>query len=233
MVSGPQILGVNPPPDFPATLFEEIESKVKELRRKGLLEKENWSEFAQGWNGVGYRFLFLCDYDKDFSSVSRQTDHTELYKQNKALFSFFSSARSLFENYAYCLYFLGNGLRSSDFPTDDKSLKRVYFGAVACKYSCLFPSEAVTNVLSSIESSDYFEAINEIRIEGFHRGNPSRKYYQGGDKNGQVELQARGKTYRIDENPTQDTRQQIASDLEKLMCGTLAFIDDNFAYLAK
>jgi hypothetical protein len=233
MVSGLQILGVNSPPDFPATLFQEIESKVKELRHEGLLEKENWSEFAQGWNGVGYRFLFLCDYDKDFSSVSRQTDHTELYKQNKALFGFFSSASSLFENYAYCLYLLGNSLRSSDFPTDEKSLKNVYFNTIASKYSHIFPGEAVTNVLSSIESRHYFEAINEIRKVGFHRGNPSRKYYQGGDKSGQVELQARGKTYRIDENPTQDIRKQIASDLEKLMRGTSAFIDDNFASLAK
>jgi hypothetical protein len=78
------------------------------------------------------------------------------------------SGLSVFDSFAFCLYFLGHAIQPVDFP-DVASPRNITRKATAKGFSAAFPQAAITGLLANLPQEAAFSAIDEVRNLLAHR----------------------------------------------------------------
>ena len=100
---------------FPAIL--SIDDRSDPLQRR--------TNFDWAWQAVRYRYRGAAEASDEFRELlanpsemwlTGSGDEEFTYKLERCIYTFFLSAFSVFDSFAYCLYFLGHSLQPTAFP---------------------------------------------------------------------------------------------------------------------
>ena len=139
------------------------------------------------WQAVRYRYRTCSETADEFQVLVASGDegwrvgmaqNEELtYKLERCIYIFFLNALSIFESFAFCLYFVGSGVRPSAFPLV-RNPRRITIKLTAEVYEKEFPKAAISDELKQFLSSAEFRRIDVIRNLLAHRVS-GRKSVQG------------------------------------------------------
>jgi hypothetical protein len=153
---------------FPRALTTE-EARDKEQRRL----QSDWA-----WQAVRYRYRLCSECNEEFK-VLYDLDETSQpgesqYKLERCIYTFFMGGLSIFESFAFCLYFLGGALNSAGFPNIGGP-KKITLASTQKAFAAAFPLAAITAELSNLDKKPEFTRIDDIRNILAHRlsGRPS------------------------------------------------------------
>jgi hypothetical protein len=95
-------------------------------------------------------------------------DEELLYRLERCIYVFFMSALSVFDSFAFSLYFYGNALQSAAFPkiTQPRKITR---GSTAEAFAAAFPHDNITKLLAGLSDDAAFETIDMVRNLVGHR----------------------------------------------------------------
>lgn len=226
-MSEQNLLGFKPPPDFPIESYHAIRQC---LNKYANTHKDQVSLFRLGWNGLGYRYRAMVDYEKEFvDSIYRSKkspSHEELYKQDKALFGFFNNAISIIECFFFSTYCIASIIKLTEFPLTHSNELKIFPDDVKSKFKRYFKGNNLTIEMEECLSSNTYKQMCRMRIVRFHRGTPPRSIYVGGDKDGEIMMPS---------NP-RDPRQQWQFDLpvdEKITVQFQVWLNDTLKELVE
>lgn len=168
-----------PTPDFvrfglAAGLF--FPDVISEATLLDPLEKRR--HFDWSWQAVRYRYRSCFELNKDFRALLDDedsdwwkrggTDEELTYKLERCIYMFFMSAISVFDSFAFCLYFFGHAIHPAAFPKieNPRDLTRKI---TARAFNASFPQTTITECLSALQNDPRFSAIEMIRNLVGHR----------------------------------------------------------------
>ncbi len=230
------ILGFLPPPDFPAETYNKVNECInKYIEKHKASYRVPRMHFGLGWNGVGYRYRAMLEYDKEFiCSICRSKNfpsHEELYNQEKALIGFFTNAVSVIECFFFSSYCIASIIKPSKFMLEKDANLRFYPNDVKETFISSFKNDHFTEqLISCCEASNYIQMKN-IRNVLSHRGIIPRNIHMGGDNNGLITMpsnpQSLSNQWKLDfprdENTTSQFRKWLSNTLNELVESCLDF----------
>jgi hypothetical protein len=154
---------------FPATL--SIEDQTDPLQRRANF---NWS-----WQAVRFRYRSAAEASDQFRDLVRKAgdpwesdlmDEESSYNLERCVYTFFVSAISVFDSFAYSLYFLGHALRPEVFQKV-AAPKQIDLKKTSDSFSSAFPTEAITAGLAALTTDERFCHLAELRNIVAHRLN--------------------------------------------------------------
>jgi hypothetical protein len=140
------------------------EAEASEMRRQSA---------DSAWQAVRYRYRLCSESNNEFQTLRPESGKTrqpgELhYKLERCIYTFFMAGLSVFESFAFCLYFLGEGLCPAHFP-HVANPKRITLTATHKAFAIAYPSAPITAELTSLESRLEFATVDAIRNVLAHR----------------------------------------------------------------
>jgi hypothetical protein len=152
---------------FPALMSDEALYDPLEKRR----------QFDWSWQAVRYRYRSCAECNEEFKELLAEPsemwkagweDEELTYKLERCIYVFFMSALSVFDSFAFCLYFVGHALQPSAFPkiATPRDITR---GATAKAFTAAFPQASVTGLLAGLSNSAAFKTIDLVRNLVGHR----------------------------------------------------------------
>jgi hypothetical protein len=103
---------------------------------------------AGAWNAVVIRFRSAAEADDAFqSSLNEPNSVEQRFRQEVALFQFFTNSVSVLDSLAYALHALGNMIDAAAFPLTGQSLRAADFRGVANSFDKRFSADALTVAL--------------------------------------------------------------------------------------
>lgn len=140
-------------------------------------------QFAYAWNGIIYRYKSIDYHDKrfskSFSAFGNAPPHSQRLVQERELYNFFSNSYSIFENFAYALYFAIHHYNTNNFPVkSENDIYNINFHNIKCRLSDLYADEGITKTIISIISDDNYKTIKKYRNILSHRSAPGRQHYK-------------------------------------------------------
>jgi hypothetical protein len=210
--------GMVSPPDFPLASYQDVAARMALLKDR---HEQEWKEFAGGWNGLLYRFMFVAEEDTLFTTSVKEYGSSPIsphrFVQEKALYVFIVSGFSALE----CLCYGVSAAASIPFPNTFQILRPGFRRDVSpestvrwLRESC--PDEALTGRLATVTVSDEYREWKELRNVLAHRSTPGRHFIVGGNTTW-------GEAVEIDEETTSDRRWWLAATCHELAAGTLDF----------
>lgn len=172
------------PGDFPEADLEEVVrfASILDSKRRaqhGGQPCDEWRAFVSGYHGVRERFRAMTEAEEVYVGTVPESNETRenMYRQNRALFDFFTNALSVIETLCYACFGLAAQLRPSAFPmSDEKALRAITPKATLDKFELIFPKEPLTEALRDALADPTLEELKDARNTLSHRGNPPRQY---------------------------------------------------------
>ncbi len=134
--------------------------------------------FDSSWQAVRYRYRSCVETAREFrflvaNAGERWIDAMELneeltYSVEKCIYAFFGNALSVFDSFAFCLYFLGNGVRPLGFKLVGTP-ERITIKETAKAYNSEFPSANISFLLGNLLTNSDFKRLAAIRNVLMHR----------------------------------------------------------------
>jgi hypothetical protein len=152
---------------FPALLSDEVLSDPQEKKR----------HFDWSWQAVRYRYRSCAECQDEFRALLANAseewrvgwpDEELSYKLERCIYQFFTSALSVFDSFAFCLYFLGHAIQPGAFPAVANP-RNVSRAATAKAYSAAFSKEKITAFLTDLPNEPGFRTIDTVRNLVGHR----------------------------------------------------------------
>jgi hypothetical protein len=152
---------------FPALMSNEALFDPQEKRR----------HFDWSWQAVRYRYRGCGECQDEFKSLLSNAsdawragwgDEELTYKLERCVYIFFMSGLSVFDSFAFCLYFLGNAMRPGAFP-DVANPRKITRMATSRAFSATFPSAVITGLLANLPQDTRFGGIDAVRNLLAHR----------------------------------------------------------------
>ena len=153
---------------FPSLISDEALFDPQEKRR----------HFDWSWQAVRYRYRSCCEANDEFKALLNDesskwwraggTDEEMVYKLERRIYAFFMSALSIFDSFAFCLYFFGHALESSRFP-DVANPRAITRHSTTRAFNATFPQAAVTGLLAGLSQDTRFSNIDGVRNLVGHR----------------------------------------------------------------
>lgn len=146
--------------------------------------QQKLAHFQHSWQAVRYRYRSCAECNDDFKQLRAKasqpfkkgwSDEELLYRFERCIYLFFMSGLSVFDSFAFCLYFYGNALQPDGFPliSTPKKIDRKRTGMA---FQATFPSAALTGLVFSLQSDPMlttndarFVAIDTVRNLVGHR----------------------------------------------------------------
>jgi hypothetical protein len=139
---------------FPWVASDEALSDRQEKRR----------HFDWAGQAVRYRYLSCAECNDEFKSLFRGAsemlkagwvDEELTYKLDRCIYVFFTSALSVFDSFAFGLYFYGNALKPGSFPKvgNPRAITR---NATAKAFTAAFPQASITRLLAGLSKDSRF-----------------------------------------------------------------------------
>jgi hypothetical protein len=171
------------PPAFPATAFRAFGQAATKLfpalfSSEALFdpqEKRRNCEWA--WQAVRYRYRSCVECQDEFKALLANAseawragwgDEELTYKLERCIYLFFMSALSVFDSFAFSLYYLGHAIEPDAFP-DVGNPRKITRKATARAYDAAFPQAQITGLLSVLQNDAGFDAIDTVRNLVGHR----------------------------------------------------------------
>ncbi len=132
----------------------------------------DWSYLA-----VLYRYRICSECNDEFKTLVANPselwtatwgDEEFSYKLERCIYTFFMAGLSVFDSFAYCLYFLGHAIQPTDFPYVAKP-RKITRKATSEAFAATFRQEPITALLAGLSSDAKFRAIDELRNILGHR----------------------------------------------------------------
>jgi hypothetical protein len=121
-------VGIQMPADFPLAVYNDIVAHVVPLQPRF---PDAYRHNAGAWNAVAIRFRSAAEADDAFqSSLNEPNSIDQRFRQEAALFQFFTNSVSLLDSCAYALHSLGNMVDAAAFPLTGPSLRTADFRGV-------------------------------------------------------------------------------------------------------
>ncbi len=139
--------------------------------------QERRRHFEWSWQAVRYRYRSCAECEGQFKALLTNAseawraggiDEELTYKLERYIYMFFMSAVSVFDSFAFCLYFLGHALQPGAFP-DVAHPRRITRPATARAYSAAFPQAKITGLLTALPDDPGFSTIDAVRNLVGHR----------------------------------------------------------------
>jgi hypothetical protein len=139
------------------------------------LEKRR--QFDWSWQAVRYRYRSCAECNDEFKSLLRGAsemwkagwgDEELTYKLERCIYVFFTSALSVFDSFAFCLYFYGNALEPGRFP-EVGNPRAITRNATAKAYTAAFPQASITGLFAGLSRNSRFRTIDTVRNLVGHR----------------------------------------------------------------
>jgi hypothetical protein len=154
-------------PFFPKTISDEDLNDPLQRRKN----------FDSAWQAVRYRYRGTSEANDDFKALLGNPpelwaagwgDEEFAFKLERCIYTFFVSSLSIFDSFAFGLYFLGHSVAPASFP-DVAKPRKITRGSTATAFKGAFPNEQITVVLAGLSSDARFEAVDAIRNVLAHR----------------------------------------------------------------
>jgi hypothetical protein len=189
------------PPSFPETDFRAFgiaasNSFLPITSEENLFDPlERRKHFDWSWQAVRYRYRNCAECNDEFKvllakpSQSWQNgwgDEELLYKLERCIYVFFTSALSIFDSFAFGLYFYGNAIQPATFPliSTPRKIDRKRTGVA---FHGAFPNASITRLVLSLQSDPTlttndarFVAIDTVRNLVGHRVSGRRSVREWG-----------------------------------------------------
>lgn len=176
-------MGIAMPPTFPEAQFRAFARSATTFF-PALMSDENLSDpqekkrhFDWSWQAVRYRYRTCAECNDEFIGLLGNAselwragwgDEELMYELERCIYLFLMSGLSVFDSFAFCLYFLGNAMRPTLFPAvaNPRTITR---GITSTALSAAFPDAEVTKLLAGLPRDPAFNKISEIRNLLAHR----------------------------------------------------------------
>lgn len=196
----------------------------------------NWMGFALAMNGITYRWKALAEADSIFQeTVSLGTPTMEeRYREESALFAFFTTALSVYELTYFAMYCFAAQVKRPSFPLLATKPRQITPKSVIEAFQAAYPSELMTQELERVASTAQYEKIKDLRDVLSHRGSPPRTFaYAAPSLPGQSTAtpSATWEGILVDANLTPSFRATVSADLNRLLEVGLAFATQQIASL--
>lgn len=237
-------IGIDMPADFPTEAYDAVGDKIG-FRVGGNIGAANlayafWTEYAAGWNAVGYRFRTAADADTAFTaSIASVPTHEEYRIQEEALYAFFVTGYFAIESFAYALFAIGAMLKPKEFPMcTEEDLSKINPKRTTKKFKSEFPGTSIHKAISNLLVDSKFVEWGKFRNVLAHRQAPRRESAIHLAEN--VVTGAASTPWKttwgvspnlrltLDDRTTADKRAWLARHLTELMEATKAFVTDEF-----
>lgn len=164
------------PPAYPT---EQAERVYRYLLDQMAAQSRPRALMGYGFMGVAYRFRAAMEYQSEFESSFRSLGGVappmdEHYRQERALFGFFTSGLACIESFAFALHAIASHYKSSSFGLTEQDLRSVKPEAVAEALQRAWPSALVTTFINEIVHDATFRTWKVIRNMLSHRLVPPR-----------------------------------------------------------
>jgi len=152
---------------FPSVISDEALFDPQEKRR----------HFDWSWQAVRYRYRSCAECNDEFKVLLANPseawqagwgDEELSYKLERCIYMFFVSGLSVFDSFAFCLYFVGHAMQPGDFPliANPRKITRI---TTSKAFSAAFPQAAVTGLLVALPGDARFSIIDMVRNLVGHR----------------------------------------------------------------
>jgi hypothetical protein len=132
--------------------------------------------FDWSWQAVRYRYRLCTECNEEFKDLWKvECENQELtYKLERCIYMFFMGGLSVFDSFAFCLYFLGHALQPSAFP-DVANPRNITRKTTSRAFNAAFPQAEIAGLLAGLPDDAGFSIIYEVRNVLAHRlsGRPS------------------------------------------------------------
>jgi hypothetical protein len=143
-----------------------------------------WSEFADGWNALAYRFLAMIEagdaFAQSLSAHGAFPPPKERYEQETALSNFYDKGFEAFESGFYALHALGAMVNGSPLsmatPKDKQSVNP---SNVRSALTRAFAGDPTIAVITAILDDLDYKSFRETRAILSHRSAPGRTMFVG------------------------------------------------------
>lgn len=152
---------------FPGVISDEALFDPQEKRR----------HFDWAWQAVRYRYRSCTECNDEFKALLEDAsdmwkagwgDEELTYKLERCIYMFFTSALSVFDSFAFCLYFYGHALEPSRFP-EVGNPRAITRNATAKAFTAAFPQASLTGLLTGLSKDSRFSTIDVVRNLVGHR----------------------------------------------------------------
>lgn len=233
---------VKMPPDFPQAIFQEF-ARCSTARLPDLFYDDQIGrrrQFDQSWMAVWYRYRTCWEYKEEFKGLlSDASDQwrewndgeEQNYKLERSLYGFFMSALSVFDSFAFCLYFLGSAMRPAEFHLASEP-KRVTLKETARAFSTAYPGAGITAELAALSEDEGFRKIQDVRNVLAHRLTGRRNIRVDFRKVGSSYTQTRDEVWNLpgsgegltfDSEMVEGHMEKVTTTLSQLIESALAF----------
>jgi hypothetical protein len=134
--------------------------------------------FAWSWATVRYRYRGSFECKEQFAALLNNpasdwwkgggSDEELTYKLDRCIYQFFTSALSVFDSFAFCLYFYGNALKPDAFP-EVADPRKIQLNTTARAFKAAFPKAAITELLAGLSEDGRFRTVKDVRNLLGHR----------------------------------------------------------------
>ncbi len=97
------------------TFFPRALTTPEALDRQQRRLQSDWA-----WQAVRDRYRLCSECNDEFKVLCDLEETSQVgelqYEQERCIYTFFMGGLSVFESFAFCLYFLGEALKPADFP---------------------------------------------------------------------------------------------------------------------
>jgi hypothetical protein len=171
------------PPAFPGTEFRAFLRAANDfflplMSEENLFDpQEKRRHFEWSWQAVRYRYRSCAECQDEFKALLANAseawraglgDEELTYKLERCIYMFFMGGLSVFDSFAFCLYFLGHAMRPGAFP-DVANPRNITQRATAKAYSAAYPQAKITGLLAGLPDDPGFSAIDAVRNLVGHR----------------------------------------------------------------
>jgi len=139
--------------------------------------QERRRHFDWAWQAARYRYRSCTECEDEFKGLLANASETwragwpdeELtYRLERCIYVFFMCGLSVFDSFAFSLYFLGHAIQPGDFPSVAKP-RNITRSATAKAYSAAFPQEKITELLAGLPDDPGFSIVDVVRNVVGHR----------------------------------------------------------------
>jgi hypothetical protein len=140
------------------------------------LEKKR--NFDWAWQAVRYRYRTCVESAGDFKSLltspsgvawrAGSGDEELAYKLDRCIYEFFTNGLSIFDSFAFSLYFLGHAIRPGAFP-DVANPRKITRRSTSTVFNTVFPQSVITTLLGQLSDDEAFRTIDMVRNLVGHR----------------------------------------------------------------
>jgi len=188
-------MDISMPPTFPMAEFRKFGVATVPLFPKILSDADmadplqRRSHCSAAWQAVRYRYRLCSECCDEFKLLLANPsemwaagwgDEELSYNLERCIYTFFMGGLSVFDSFAYCLYFVGQAIQPGRFPAiavtaagivDTAKLRQINRQATADAFAAAFPQATITKLLAGLSrrGNIKFAAIDELRNIVGHR----------------------------------------------------------------